>query len=240
MSPRARIGTLRAGQRGMSLVEIAIVLILIALLIGAILVGQELIAQARVKSAIAEFSGVAAAYHAYRDRYKAVPGDDAGAAVRWPAATSGSGDGQVTGTYNNGNAPCAPGVESCGWWDHLRRAGFLSGSGPAQPANASNGILGVQTGDGATLGPVLGGPGGAAGLIGLLVCSTNLPEKIAAAADLQMDDGARTTGALRGMLQTAPNPPIAVDATAAGAGGAASYVETGTNVYALCGSMEGR
>lgn len=232
---------LRTGQRGMSLVEIAIVLILIALLIGAILVGEGLIAQARVKGAVAEISGVVAMYHAYRDRYKAVPGDDAGAAARWPAAASGNGDGEVAGSYNNGNATCTATVESCSWWDHLRRAGLLSGSGAVQPVNASNGILGVQAGDGGTpSGPVLGGPGGAAGLTGLLTCSTNLPEKVAAAVDLQMDDGVRTTGAIRGMLQSAPNPPIAVDATDAGAGGAASYVETGTNVYALCSSMEGR
>lgn len=236
MSLTTRLGSARVAQTGVTLVEMAIVLIVIALLIAAILVGQELVLQARIKSAAAEFSGVTALYNAYRDRYRAVPGDDAGAASRWAGAVSGNGDGVVAGTYNN--APCAATVESCSWWDHLRRAGLLSGSGAAQPVNASNGILGVQTGDGGTpSGPVLGGPLGGGGLVGLLLCSSNLPEKIAAAVDLQMDDGARTTGAMRGMLQSAPNPSIVADATAAGAGGAASYVETGTNVYTLCSSM---
>lgn len=231
-----RLGMLRVAQAGLTLVEMAIVLIVIALLISAIFVGQELVLQARVKSATADFSGVTAMYHAYRDRYRAAPGDDAGAAVRWPGAVSGNGDGVVAGAYNN--VPCAATVESCSWWDHLRRAGLLSGSGTVQPFNAANGILGVQTGDGGTPpGPVLGGPLGAGGLVGLLLCSSNLPEKIAAAVDLQMDDGVRTTGAMRGMLQSAPNPPTAVDATAPGAGGAASYVETGSNVYTLCSSI---
>jgi hypothetical protein len=66
----------------------------------------------------------------------------------------------------------------------------------------------------------------------------NLPEKIAIAVDTQLDDGVRTSGAVRAILQSAPNPPIAVDATAAGVGGTSSYVETGTNVYALCRALQ--
>lgn len=238
----ARIPLLRAAQRGFTLVEIAIVLVVIGLLIGAIFAGQELILQARVKSVIADFSGVSVAFHGYRDRYGAVPGDDPRAASRWPppVATDGNGDGSVAGTYNNGNAPCAAGVESCSWWEHLRRGGFLAGSGATQPTNAFGGLVGVQTGDGTapTFSPVLGGAGGAGGFNQLMLCSANLPDKVASAVDVQIDDGVRTTGTLRGMLQTALNPTIVADATAAGAGGAASYVENGTNVYTLCGLIE--
>jgi len=94
----------------------------------------------------------------------------------------------------------------------------------------------VQSGDGTspTFGPVLGGAAGAGGFTVPMLCSANLPEKIATAVDSQLDDGVRTTGTVRGMLQSAPNPPIAVDATAVAVGGAGSYVETGTNVYTLC------
>jgi hypothetical protein len=49
-----------------------------------------------------------------------------------------------------------------------------------------------------------------------------------------MDDGVRLTGTVRGQLQTANNPTIVVDATAAAVGGAGSYVESGTNTYTLC------
>lgn len=233
----------RARQTGFTLVEIAIVLVVIGLLLGAIFKGEELINQARVKSVIADFSNVSVAYHGYFDRYSALPGDDPNAATRWaaaPAATSGDGDGRVAGTYNNANAACVAAVESCSWWDHLRRAGFITGFGAAPPRNATGGLTGVQVGDGTapTYGPVLGGPGGAGGFAMLIHCSANLPEKIANAVDVQLDDGVRTAGAVRGMLQSAPNPAIAVDATAAAAGGASSYVETGTNVYTLCRAMQ--
>ena len=239
----ARNRSSRAAQGGFTLVEIAIVLVVIGLLLGAIFKGQELITQARVKSMIADFSNLSVAYHGYFDRYGALPGDDPNAGTRWaaaPAATSGDGDGQLAGTYNNGNAACVTSVESCSWWDHLRRAGFISGSGATPPRNVAGGLTGVQVGDGTapTYGPVLGGPAGAGGLRVLIHCSANLPEKIAIAVDVQFDDGARTSGTVRGILQSAPNPAIAVDATAPAAGGAGNYVETGTNVYTLCRAMQ--
>jgi hypothetical protein len=99
-------------------------------------------------------------------------------------------------------------------------------------------MIGVQTGDaGAPVGPVLGGAAGAGGFTGLIMCSANLPDKIAIAVDTQMDDGARTTGTVRGQLQSAPNPAIVADATGAAVGGANSYAETGTNTYTICRSL---
>src|SRR6266851_5544205 len=217
-------------QRGFTLVEIAIVLVIIGLLLGGILKGQEMITQAKIKNVVADFSGISAAYYGYQDRYRAIPGDDAGAAARWTTptvATAGNGNGVVAGTYNNAGAVCTAAVESCSWWDHLRRAGFVAGSGVAQPFNAVTGLLGVQTGDGAVAtGTALGGFGG------LIVCSAGLPDKIAIAVDTQMDDGAIGTGTVRGQKHTGgPNPNIntAADATA--------YAETGTNVYTLCRSL---
>src|SRR5690242_7737866 len=80
---------------GFTLVEIAIVLVIIGLLLGGILKGQEMITQARIKNVVNDFNGVTAAYFAYQDRYKAIPGDDNGAGGRWTAsaAVSGSGNG---------------------------------------------------------------------------------------------------------------------------------------------------
>jgi prepilin-type N-terminal cleavage/methylation domain-containing protein len=229
---------MKANQKGFTLVEIAIVLVIIGLLLGGILKGQEMITQAKIKNIISDFSGISAAFHGYQDRYRALPGDDLGAAARWTTptvATAGSGNGVVAGTYNNGGATCTTAAESCNWWDHLRRAGFVSGSGPQQPLNALSGIIGVQTGDGAaTPGPALGGALGAGGFFGLMLCSANLQDKVAIATDTQMDDGGRLTGAVRGQLQTANNPNIVVDATAAAVGGPGSYVESGTNAYTIC------
>jgi prepilin-type N-terminal cleavage/methylation domain-containing protein len=229
---------MKANQKGFTLVEIAIVLVIIGLLLGGILKGQEMITQAKIKNIISDFSGISAAFHGYQDRYRALPGDDLGAAARWTTptvATSGSGNGVVAGTYNNGGATCTTAAESCNWWDHLRRAGFVAGSGPLQPLNALSGLIGVQTGDGAASpGPALGGALGAGGFFGLMMCSANLADKVAIATDTQMDDGGRLTGSVRGQLQTANNPDIVTDATAAAVGGAGSYVESGTNSYTIC------
>jgi prepilin-type N-terminal cleavage/methylation domain-containing protein len=209
-------------QRGFTLVEIAIVLVIIGLLLGGILKGQEMITQAKIKNIVADFSGVSAAYYGYQDRYRAIPGDDPNAATRWSGATSGGGNGEVAGKYNSQTAT----DESRLWWDHLRRAGFVAGAGTQQPFNAVTGLLGVQTGDaGATVGPALGG------FVSLIVCSANLPDKIAIAVDTQMDDGVPNTGTVRGQLHSAgPNPDIAATA-------ASAFAETGANVYTICRSV---
>jgi prepilin-type N-terminal cleavage/methylation domain-containing protein len=223
---------MRQVQKGFTLVEIAIVLVIIGLLLGGILKGQEMITQAKIKNIMSDFSGISAAYHGYQDRYRAIPGDDPNANTRWttaPAAVQGDGNGVVVGTYNNGNAACTTTVESCTFWDHLRRAGFVSGSGVNPPFNAVTGLIGVQTGDAQSpIGPVMGAAGGAGGFTGLIVCSANLPDKIAIAVDTQMDDGLRTSGSVRGQLQTAPNPAVAADISGA------AYAENGTNTYLIC------
>jgi len=216
--------------QGFTLVEIAIVLVIIGLLLGGILKGQEMITQAKIKNLIADFSGISAAYHGYQDRYRAIPGDDPGAAARWavaPAAVAGTGDGVVGGDYNlTGAPPAGAGGESRQWWDHLRRAGFVAGTGTQQPFNAVTGLLGVQTGGGSLGATAMGGFGS------LIVCSANMPDKIAIAVDTQMDDGNAITGTVRGQLHAGgPNPAIAVAAPGA------NYAETGTNVYTLCRSL---
>src|SRR5437868_6142878 len=167
-------------HQGFTLVEIAIVLVIIGLLLGGILKGQEMITQAKIKNSIADFSGISAAYHGYQDRYRAIPGDDTGA-TRWTGAVAGSGNGVLAGLYNSQTDT----DETRKWWDHLRRAGFVAGAGYQQPFNAFTGMIGVQTGDGAASpGTALGG------FSGLIVCTANVPDKVAIAMDTQMDDGA--------------------------------------------------
>ena len=208
-------------QEGFTLAELAIVLVIIGLLVGSILKAQEMIVQAKIKNVIADFAGVSAAYYGYQDRYRAVPGDDVGAG-RWPAAAPGDGNGLLAGAYNS----AVPADESRQWWDHLRRAGFVSGAGSQQPSNALAGMLGVQTGDGqATPGTTLGG------FAGLIFCSANVPDKIAIAVDVQVDDGVGTTGAVRAMLESTSNQTVD-DSSAANA-----YVENGTNQYVICRAL---
>ena len=221
---------MKTNQKGFTLVEIAIVLVIIGLLLGGILKGQEMIIQAKIKNAITDYSGVSAAYFGYQDRYRATPGDDP-QATRWSGATAGDGNRIMTGLY----VPAAATNESALWWDHLRRSGFVSGSGVANPNNAFAGLLGVQAGDGTgTTGATPTNPaatltGGASGFTALIMCSTNLPDKVAIALDVQMDDGLLTTGFVRGVSGTGS---VAMGAGAGNA--AASYAETGTNFYTLC------
>jgi len=217
-------------QTGFTLVEIAIVLVIIGLLLGGILKGQEMIIQAKIKNAIADFSGVSAAYFGYQDRYRATPGDDINA-TRWGAAVIGGDNNRIlVGTYKE-TCPAAAAVgtpETCLWWEHLRRSGFVSGAGPQQPNNAFNGLLGVQTGDGAAA-PAAVLVNAAGGFTSIIMCSANLPDKVAIALDVQMDDGLLAAGAVRGQLNATANPTIAATVAATDV-----YAENGTNLYTLC------
>ncbi|MBI4291496.1 MAG: prepilin-type N-terminal cleavage/methylation domain-containing protein [Betaproteobacteria bacterium] len=218
----------KAAQGGFTLVEIAIVLVIIGLLLGGILKGQEMITQAKIKNIINDFNGLSAAMYSYQDRYRALPGDDLQANPRWAGAVSGNGNGQYTGNYNSilAAVPVAANETNLFWW-HLRLAGFVPGPTAAgaaaanPPNNAAGGLIGVQTGTGAAT----------LGFTSNILCTTNLPDKIAIAADTQMDDGTYNTGTVRAILQAGPNP----DLRAQVAGDA--YVENGTNQYALCHNL---
>jgi prepilin-type N-terminal cleavage/methylation domain-containing protein len=223
-------------QSGFTLVEIAIVLVIIGLLLGGILKGQEMITQAKIKNVISDFNGISSAQYAYQDRYRALPGDDLQAATRWPTTVACGaapvlGNGTVDGTYN---AAASATVESTCYWQDLRLAGFVAGNGLQQPQNAANGLIGVQTGDGAA-GAVMGGAAGAGGFSSLIMCSAGLPDKIAIAVDTQLDDGINNTGSVRAQAQTAPNPNIKAQIT--GSPGADAYVETGTTTYTMCKAL---
>ena len=211
--------------QGFTLVEIAIVLVIIGLLLGGILKGQEMITQAKIKNVIADMSGVTAAMYGYQDRYKALPGDDK-LATRWTGATAGNGDGVVLGGWTEAAK------ESTYFWDHLRRSGFISGSGSDNPFNAVSGRIGVQTGDGTSTSPNPGilsdaDPTTPTKYTALVLCSANLPDKIAISVDSQMDDGDGKKGNVRAMKQTGPNPS-SINATAD------TYTEDGVSTYVVC------
>jgi prepilin-type N-terminal cleavage/methylation domain-containing protein len=219
-----------AQHNGFTLVEIAIVLVIIGLLLGGILKGQEMITQAKIKNVIADMTGVAAAMYGYQDRYRALPGDDKAATTRWsstaPATPANTGNGVIEGVYQSATA----GDESRLFWEHLRRAGFVGGAGNENPFNAVSGKLGVQTGDGSGPNPagVLGTTSATFLITGLILCSANLPDKIAISVDSQMDDGTGTTGGVRA-LKGAANPALTDTAS--------TYTEDGVSTYVVCRQM---
>ena len=103
-------------QAGFSLVELAIALAIIGLLVGGILGGQNLIRSGEIKSILRDAEYFTTAATNFRDEYNALPGDYLRADDNWAAATSGNGDGQVTGN------------ERFYFWNHLSSAGYIGGS----------------------------------------------------------------------------------------------------------------
>ena len=170
-------------QSDFTLIEIAIVLVIIGLILGGVLKGQEMITNAKLKRVTNDFNGVAAAVFSYQDRYSTVPDDDNRANSRW-AATNGSGNGALAGTWtstNNGN-------ETRIFWQHLRNSGLVpgetSGAGSyAHPFNAFGGIIGVELTN--------------YGLTGMVICMSAIDAANAEIIDLQIDDGAPNSGNLR-------------------------------------------
>lgn len=118
-------------QHGFTLIEIAIVLVIIGLLLGGVLKGQELITSARVRNLISQQDGTKAAYFGFLDRYRALPGDYSQATTNIPnCASCQNGD-------NNGQVQTV--AESIFAWEHLSKAGFITGSyvaGSASPTAA--------------------------------------------------------------------------------------------------------
>lgn len=183
---------MRCAGSGFTLIELAIVLVIIALLLGGILRGQELITSAKIRNVAGDFTAVATAVYAYQERFRALPGDDSGASGRWGAGVAdGDRSGAIAGEFC---ADPATAVESVNFWRHLRLAGLLAGDAASgeQPANAASGIVGVQSGTGSTTAPELPG---------LVICSSNLSGKIAAALDAQFDDGKPQSGTVRAYSQ---------------------------------------
>ncbi len=192
---------MRATQKGFTLVEIAIVLVIIGLLLGGILKGQELITNAKVRNVADQVNAVKAAYFAFQDRYRALPGDylTAQAAANIPNVTAGG----------DGNGQIDTGAEQVAAWRHLANAGFIacaqctSGAGATpnttnSPINAYGGVM-VIAYDGAynhlaaATGPTVNN----------LKTGNQIPSNILVEVDRKIDDGNPRTGTLRFSTYTA-------------------------------------
>lgn len=185
-------------QQGFTLIEIAIVLVIIGLLLGGVLKGQELITSARVRNLIAHQDGVKAAYFGFLDRYRALPGDysTANANANIPGCGTSCFGGDANGQIQTA-------AESIHAWEHLSRAGFITGSyisGSATPTAATTntpsnpyGSLvqlifdGVYQDGAAATGPARHN----------LKTGANVPSDILAEVDRKIDDGLATTGQVR-------------------------------------------
>ncbi|MDD5328735.1 MAG: prepilin-type N-terminal cleavage/methylation domain-containing protein [Sulfuricella sp.] len=176
-------GKMKKHQSGFTLVEIAIVLVIIGLLLGGVLKGQAMIESAKIRNVTNDLNAVQTAFHAYQDRYRAMPGDDAAAITHFGAGvTNGGGNGAIAGAYTLA-VPAAAG-ESSNFWQHVRSAGFMKGEGTSgvPPFAATGGILGVEAA------PL--------GLTGTAAC-VSIESSYAQSIDAGIDDGVATSGDVR-------------------------------------------
>lgn len=194
------------GQRGFTLIEIAIVLVIVGLLLGGVLQGQQLIENSRVRGAINDFKGIPAAAYSYMDRYSRMPGDDSSAtqAIRgtaWTGQTAGDANGSIGGVFAAATFTTGPAGEMLQFWQHLRAAGFIPGNATATgitalPQNPFGGLVAVTSAAQFAI-PANTNK----------VCMNNVPGSAAAALDNELDDGNPSTGAFRGntaVLATVP------------------------------------
>jgi prepilin-type N-terminal cleavage/methylation domain-containing protein len=197
----------KRSQRGFTLVEIAIVLVIIGLIVGGVLTAQQVSQNAKITNAVQGIKSYQAAVQTYNQNYGALPGDDLQAKTRLqptpPDVAGGTrGNGVIDGAYDN-----TASAESQLFWNHLRLAGLIKGSGVGLPSNPFSGIFGVQNNafEGAMTGNVL--------------CLNQVSGSAATAIDQQLDDGLPDAGILRA-------------STAINAAPATSYNSTTT--YVLC------
>ncbi|UCD68217.1 MAG: prepilin-type N-terminal cleavage/methylation domain-containing protein [Betaproteobacteria bacterium] len=220
-------------QTGFTLIEIAIVLVIIGLLLGGVLKGQELITSARVRNLISQQDGVKAAFFGFQDRFRAYPGDYAGADQNIPNIGTACG---VNGN-GNGNGRIEAGDEAILSWEHLSKAGFITGTytcsttetNTTTPKNPYNIFLQLVYDD------VYGGA--VAQPRHNVKTGSQIPVELLAEMDRKIDDGLPNTGGFRfsayagqGTAPEAGSTTACTDATTA------TGVWNGTNGNTNCGA----
>lgn len=183
-------------QQGFTLIEIAIVLVIIGLLLGGVLKGQELITSARVRNLVTTQDGIKAAYFGFLDRYRALPGDYGPAATAQAnipgcaACLGGNSNGQISGADEPQIA-----------WEHMSKAGFITGS-YTYPASAAAGTTNTPSNPYGSLiqlifDNVYQDPAGTIPSRHNLKTGANIPSDILAEVDRKIDDGLATGGQMR-------------------------------------------
>jgi len=184
-------------QSGFTLIEIAIVLVIIGLLLGGVLKGQELITSARVRNLISQQDGIKAAYFGFLDRYRALPGD-------YPAASAQANVPGCGGCFGgNGNGQIVTdgtSAEAVHVWEHLSKAGFITGSYVSGSATAAAATANTPSNPYGSLMQLIFDnvyQDAAPAARHNLKTGANIPSDILAEVDRKVDDGMGSSGQMR-------------------------------------------
>ena len=202
---RTRQNKSTAAWRGVTLIEIAIVLVIIGILLGGVLKGQELINNARVRALADQQNSIRVGWFSFYSRYGGMPGDFVFASQYIRDATNGNGDGILV----MGESPMV--------FQQLAAAGYLrcqqcnesaEGSTPSiqnSLLNSYGGIMGIfhngQFGLGQPINPIT--PPTYASRIPndssqqlMIHLGDKIPSNIITQVDLKIDDGIANEGVI--------------------------------------------
>lgn len=201
---RRRSLSIPFGERGFTLAEVVVVLVIAGLILVMALQGVGMLGDAREQRFLRDIDAIETAFRTYRERYRALPGDDPAAPDRFGRPPSGI----VTGMDEDGNpvvsgpvgnrriegrftATGTPYQENFMAWSDLRHADLLPGNpavyGPqAQPENVFGGIIGFDE--------------QAFGLPNPVLCFTRVPGLQAMKLERARDDGPPDTGRIRAAI----------------------------------------
>lgn len=131
-------------NRGLSLVELSIVLVIVGLIAGGVITGQSLLYSAQIRKITSSIDRYTASVVSFKNKYRAFPGDMKYATRLWGARAGGTADGLDATCQASFDTTQTPKAATCNgdgngriwttnwleqWsaWQHLANSGFIEG-----------------------------------------------------------------------------------------------------------------
>ena len=197
--------------KGFTLLELSIVIVIIGLIVAGISAGQSLVRQAQIREVASFGNNVATAFNSFKLQYDAIPGDMSNAYDYWVASLNCTTDATTNNAGCNGDGDKL--IETDGTlmegyraWEQLAFLGLIDGT------YSGNYTTALDCSPGTTVPAILSGGAdltnngsrnmisfGANRTTGVLCDNELFTPSEAQAIDLKSDDGAPSTGSIRGV-----------------------------------------